>query len=123
MDQRIQIAIALMESNINRPLSLATLARMTGLSASRFRHKFKAEIGVTPTIYLQNIRLEMARTLLASNSLSVKEVKAAIGIQSDSYFTHRFKKAYGQTPSGLRSTSNSEPETPELDQPITSRSK
>lgn len=108
MDQRIQMAIAIMESNLNRQISLAKLARTAGLSASRFRHKFKAEVGVTPTIYLQTIRLQMARTLLASNSLSVKEVRAAIGIKSDSYFTHQFKKAYGQTPSGLRSVSNSE---------------
>lgn len=109
MDPRIQLAIALMEGNLNRRISLAKLARTAGLSSSRFRHKFKAEIGVTPTIYLQNVRLEMARTLLASNSLSVKEVRAAIGIRSDSYFTHQFKKAYGQTPSRLRSVSSSEP--------------
>lgn len=109
MDRRIEMAIALMESNLNRRLTLAQMARTAGLSASRFRHKFKAEIGVTPTIYLQHIRLEMAKALLASNSLSVKEVKAQIGIQSDSYFTHRFKKAFGQTPSRLRSVSISEP--------------
>lgn len=109
MDQRIRIAIALMESNLDRPLSLAKLARMAGLSSSRFRHKFKAEIGVTPTIYLQTIRLETAKVLLANNSLSVKEVKAAIGIQSDSYFTHRFKKTYGQTPSRLRSVFKLQP--------------
>lgn len=102
MDHRIQLAIALMESNLNRPISLAKLARTAGLSSSRFRHKFKSEIGVTPTIYLHNIRLEAARTLLAGNSLSVKEVRAAIGIRSDSYFTHQFKKAYGETPSHLK---------------------
>lgn len=109
MDRRIQIAIALMESNLNRRLTLAQMARTAGLSASRFRHKFKAEIGVTPTIYLQNIRLEMAKTLLSTNSLSVKEVKNAIGIQSDSYFTHQIKKAYGQTPSRLKTVSISPP--------------
>ena len=109
MDQRIQIVIALMESNLNRPLSLTKMARVAGLSPSRFRHKFKAEIGVTPTTYLQTIRLEKARRLLASNSLSVKEVKAAVGIQSDSYFTHRFKNTYGQTPSRLRLISISHP--------------
>ena len=49
-----------------------------------------------------SIRLKVARALLTNNSLSVKEVKAAVGIQSDSYFTHQFKNAYGQTPSRAR---------------------
>ena len=102
MDQRIQRVTAFLEQNMQQRLSLTTMARVAGLSPSRFRHKFKAEMGMTPTIYLQAIRLKVARALLTNNSLSVKEVKAAVGIQSDSYFTRRFKNTYGQTPSRLR---------------------
>jgi transcriptional regulator GlxA family with amidase domain len=58
---------------------------------------------VTPTIYLQSVRLKMARELLTDHCLSVKQVKAAVGIQSDSYFTHQFKTTYGLPPSRLRS--------------------
>jgi transcriptional regulator GlxA family with amidase domain len=107
MDPRIQRATVFLENNIHQRLSLGTMARVAGLSPSRFRHKFKAELGVTPTIYLQAIRLKIAKILLADNLLSVKEVKAAVGIQSDSYFTHRFKNTYGLPPSRLRSDDNS----------------
>ena len=99
MDRRIQSVISLMEDNLNRRLSLTTLAQCAGLSSSRFRHKFKAEIGVTPTAYMQTLRLQMARQLLESNRLRVKEVRVAIGISSDSYFTHQFKRTYGIPPS------------------------
>src|SRR5262245_11334659 len=103
MDPKIERAKVFLESHIHEKLSLEIMARVAGLSPSRFRHKFKTELGVTPTIYLQSVRLKVAKALLANDCLSVKEVKAAVGIQSDSYFTHKFKNAYGRTPSRSRS--------------------
>jgi len=109
MDQRIQRAAVYLESHVNQRMSLGTMARVAGMSPSYFRHKFKEELGVTPTIYLQSVRLKMAKALLADNGLSVKQVKAAVGIQSDSYFTHQFKTTYGLPPSRLRSDQNGIP--------------
>jgi transcriptional regulator GlxA family with amidase domain len=102
MNQRIQGVILFMEGNLNRRLSLSTLAHFAGLSPSRLRHKFKAEIGMTPTVYMQMLRLQRARELLERDRLSVKEVRAAVGIESNSYFTHQFKRAYGVPPSKSR---------------------
>jgi len=102
MDIRIQRLISYIEEQPHRPLSLAFMARVTGLSPSRLRHKFKAEVGVTPTVYLQTLRLRKAKELLATNNHTVKEVKAAVGISSDSYFTHQFKRAFGVPPSRSR---------------------
>jgi transcriptional regulator GlxA family with amidase domain len=98
-DPRIQRLLTLMEENPHRRLSLAGMARLSGLSSSRLRHKFKAEVGMTPTSYLQTLRLHKARELLQTNRLTVKEVRAAVGIRSDSYFTHQFKRTYGIAPS------------------------
>lgn len=78
------------------------MARVTGLSASRLRHKFKAEVGVTPTVYLQSLRLRKAKQLLTTSNLTVKEARAAVGISSDSYFTHQFKRTFGNSPSHFR---------------------
>jgi AraC-like DNA-binding protein len=102
MDPRIQRVITFIEENPGGPLSLATLARVAGLSSSRLRHKFKAETGITPTAYLQTHRLSVAKELLVSQQLTVKEAKAAVGIESDSYFTHQFKHVFGITPSSLK---------------------
>lgn len=99
MDPRIQRIVTLIEERPDCALSLNGMARVAGLSASRLRHKFKAEVGVTPTAYLQMLRLHKARELLSNNDLTVKEVKAAVGINSDSYFTHQFKRAFGVPPS------------------------
>ena len=78
------------------------MARVAGLSSSRLRHKFKAEVGVTPTVYLQALRLRKAKELLSTNNVTVKEARAAVGISSDSYFTHQFKRTFGNPPSHFR---------------------
>jgi AraC-like DNA-binding protein len=91
-----------MEENPHRPLSLAAMARVAGLSSSRLRHKFKSEVGITPTVYLQQLRLRKAKELLTGNNLTVKEARAAVGLTSDSYFTHQFKRTFGNPPSHFR---------------------
>jgi AraC-like DNA-binding protein len=102
MDPRIQRVIGLIEEKPSHDLSLADMAQVAGLSPSRLRHKFKSEVGVTPTVYLQTVRLRRARELLNGYDLTVKQVKAAVGISSDSYFTHQFKRAFGIPPSRSR---------------------
>jgi transcriptional regulator GlxA family with amidase domain len=99
MDTRLQRLIVWMEDNSHQRSSLAIMAQFTGLSSSRLRHKFKLEIGMTPTKYLRMLRLKKARELLEKDHISVKEARAAVGIQSDSYFTHQFERAYGTAPS------------------------
>ena len=94
-----------MEANPAERLSLSAMADVAGLSSSRLRHKFKVEIGVTPTLYLQRLRLHRAKELLKCDGLSVKEVRAAVGIESDSYFARQFKRTYGDSPSKCRTRS------------------
>ncbi|HEX8282835.1 MAG TPA: AraC family transcriptional regulator [Pyrinomonadaceae bacterium] len=101
MDPRIRRVLELIDENPHKRLSLVKMAGVAGLSTSRLRHKFKSEVGVTPAAYLQSRRLLMAKELLATRHLSVKETRAAVGIKSDSYFTHCFKRAFGVQPSRL----------------------
>jgi AraC-like DNA-binding protein len=115
MDPRIRRVLTLIEENLREPLPLATMARVAGLSSSRLRHKFKSEVGLSPAAYVQARRLSVARELLTTRYLSVKEAKAAVGITSDSYFTHRFKRAYGILPSQARA--DSPPPRPPAAQP------
>jgi AraC-like DNA-binding protein len=102
MDPRIQRVVAIIERDPHQRLSLVTLARTAGLSSSRLRHKFKLEVGVTPTLYLRSVRMRMAAELLRDDQLSIKEVRARIGLESDSYFTHLCERVYGHPPSRIK---------------------
>ncbi len=103
MDQRVQAAIALMKSNLRRDVPLAKLAQAVGLSSSRLRHMFKAHVNVTPMQYLNHLRMQEAKKRLETTSLSVKEIRTSVGIADPSNFTRAFKRAYGVTPTQVRS--------------------
>jgi transcriptional regulator GlxA family with amidase domain len=102
MDQRVQIVIALIEEDLRRELSLEDLAMSVNLSASRLRHLFSAEIGISPTQYLKSIRIQKAKELLETSFLSVKQIMALVGVGDRNHFTSDFKKAYGASPTEYR---------------------
>ena len=102
MDRRIELVIAEIESDVTRTWENAELAALVNLSASRFRHLFREETGVSPGAYLRERRLERAELLLRTTFLSIKEVMSEAGASSMSHFVEYFKKRYGVSPSGYR---------------------
>jgi len=74
------------------------LAVGVNLSVSRFTLVFRASTGQSPAQYLRQLRLERARVLLETTFLSVKEVRALVGINDASHFTRDFARAYGASP-------------------------
>lgn len=102
MDQRIEIVIALMKDDLHRKLSLTKLARSVGLSVSHLHHLFKAELGTTPSRYLHMLRIERAKELLETSSLSIEGVMIRVGAQDRSHFEREFKRECGLTPKQYR---------------------
>lgn len=108
LDPRIRRTLDFLNDTLDRPLSLAELARRAGLSASRLAHLFEAEMGLPPRRYMEAIRIEQARRLLARTQLSVGEVSRAVGFENQFYFALRFKKAAGISPRAFRQESEKE---------------
>ena len=102
MDRRIELVISQIESDVARAWETAELAALVNLSASRFRHLFREETGLSVVLYLRELRLERAELLLRTTFLSIKEVMSEAGMSSTSHFVHYFKARYGMTPSGYR---------------------
>jgi AraC family transcriptional regulator len=78
------------------------MARTVNLTSFHFCHLFKAETGRSPARYLKALRLERARELLETTSLSVKEIRALIGLNDESHFARDFRAAYGLTAQAYR---------------------
>lgn len=90
-------------SNLRGDLSLPRLATVTNLSIWHVCRLFKTELGISPVRYVKLLRLKCAAHLLASTSLSVKEVMAFVGINDESHFVRDFRKFAGDFPSRYRS--------------------
>jgi transcriptional regulator GlxA family with amidase domain len=79
-------------------LSLEALARRVNTSARHFARIFRAETGVTPGRYVEQVRVETARRRLEESELSVEAIAAACGFGSAGNFRRVFTKAMGVSP-------------------------
>ena len=91
-----------LQEHLAEEVSLSVLAEEFHLSAQYISQLFKNEIGVGFLTYLTNIRMERAKQLLLSTSLSIAEVSEQSGYGDYRVFTKVFKKAEGITPSQYR---------------------
>ena len=73
--------------------SLESLAKEAGLSRTTFAQKFKQLSGRTPFEYLTWLRMQLAWSYLAQGE-RVSEVAIRVGYQSESAFSHVFKKQF-----------------------------
>ena len=83
-------------------VSLSVLAEQFHLSGQYISQLFKSEIGVNFLTYLTGIRMERAKQLLVSTSLSIVEVAERSGYGDYRVFSKVFKKSEGITPSQYR---------------------
>lgn len=86
-----------------RPLQVADLAHLAGLSVSRLHQRFVRETGLTPMDYVRHRRLALGVDLLRQTSLAVGEIAGRVGYASQSAFTAALMRTYGQTPRVIRS--------------------
>jgi AraC family transcriptional regulator len=95
--QRKQI-FEYIQVNLDRNISLAELAGILQLSPCHFAHLFKNSTGISPHQYLIRCRVERAKQLLTSDSLSIAVVAQTVGFASQGHFTYHFKRLVGMTP-------------------------
>lgn len=91
-------AILYMHSNYMNRISLEEVANHVNLSPSYFCRIFKEEIGLSFSSYLNTIRVNQSKRLMASGQLSFVDIANMIGFPDQSYFNKIFKRFTGQTP-------------------------
>ena len=77
--------------------SLAELADTAGMSPFHFCRAFRGETGLTPHLYLTQIRLNLARDALARGA-GLADAALTAGFYDQSHLTRHFKRSYGITP-------------------------
>ncbi len=95
-------AAALMEANIEEPLSLDEIAVLVGVSRRQVERLFKRYVGQVPTRYYLDMRLRRARELLLQTAMSIMEIAVACGFQSPPHFSKCYRTLFGHTPSAER---------------------
>ena len=82
--------------------SIQDLADRCHVSASHVYHLFKKTLGMTPTQYINEIRIEKAASKIRHSDLTLDEIALITGFSSTSYFREVFKAHTGITPAQYR---------------------
>jgi len=98
LDVRVQKIVMTMRRDLRAKLTLGDMARAVNLTTFHFCHLFKAQTGSSPARYLKALRLERARELLETTFLSIKEIRALVGLNDESHFARDFRAVYRLTP-------------------------
>lgn len=101
-DFRIRKALALMRGNMARNLDMEAVAREAGLSRPHFFSKFRDELGLTPSIFWNSLRLEDAMRQMSSSQASLTSVACRLGFDAQCNFTRFFRQHTGVAPSEYR---------------------
>ncbi len=98
LSSHLEKAVSYIHSHIHQDIALEDVASVSGFSLSRFKVRFKDEIGITPRDYINHIKIQRAKPLLACGK-TVTEVAFSLGFSNSNYFSVIFKKYTGQSPS------------------------
>jgi transcriptional regulator GlxA family with amidase domain len=78
------------------------LATRAGMSPRHFARVFRGEVGCTPAVYVEQVRVEVARRLLETTVLGVDEVAQRAGFGTSETLRRAFSRRVGASPTEYR---------------------
>ncbi|GHT45920.1 hypothetical protein FACS189454_06210 [Planctomycetales bacterium] len=102
VSENIARAVQQMKVSGDKFYTLKQLAGIANLSESRFKHRFKEEIGTTPADYQIRQKIDQARNLLLRTNTTILDTALDLGFSSSQYFATVFRRYTGMTPAEYR---------------------
>ncbi|CAM3844941.1 response regulator [Cohnella lubricantis] len=90
------------DDNYMSDLNLTEIAERFNYNPSYFSEMFKNKVGRTFIQYLTDARMAQAVRLLEGTQLNLWDIAELTGFSNASYFSSKFKKRFGMTPSDYR---------------------
>lgn len=103
LDQRTQSAVLdYLNSELDHRIDLDALAGIARMPMNRFLAAFSAAFATTPHQLLIALRIQRAKTRLATTDLTVAQIGAEVGFSTPSHFATGFKQHVGVSPTAYR---------------------
>jgi AraC family carnitine catabolism transcriptional activator len=96
-DKTIQV-VRLMQQHVEDPLSIDDLAQVVLVTRRQLERLFSGHLGMPPSRFYLNLRLDRARELLQQTGMAITEVAIASGFGSSSYLARAYRTRFGLNP-------------------------
>jgi AraC-like DNA-binding protein len=103
-DYRIRKAMKLLQAHVGDSVELDRVAREVGLSRPHFYKLFRMQVGLTPNLFLNALRMERAIERLAGSREAVADIGFDLGFSSQASFSRFFIGNGVVPPSAYRRT-------------------
>lgn len=97
---RVARVLASLPNRLDEPLTLDVLAREAALSASRFRHRARQQVGMPLRPYVRWLRLQRA-LVLAAGGASLTQAAVEAGFSDAAHLTRTMQGHFGVAPSDI----------------------
>lgn len=101
---QIDKARLIIRDKIYEKITPEQVASQINMSYSWFRKTFKEFTGMSPSSYIQELRLQISKDMLTTTTMSVKEIAYTLNYENSEYFSSQFRKNTGTTPLKYRAT-------------------
>lgn len=98
---RIERARALMENQLDQPLTIAWIARSVGLNEHKLKSGFRHRFNTSPHRLLFELRMFRAKELLEQTRCQVAQAAWQVGYRHPANFSAAFTRFFGRTPKSV----------------------
>ncbi|AFL52204.1 transcriptional regulator GlxA family with amidase domain [Sinorhizobium fredii] len=102
-DPELAGAIRLMERTLERPMTVAALARRLAISQRKLELLFAKGLSISPGAYYLRLRLQVAHRLVRDSGIPMRDIALRCGFDSLSAFSRAYRREYGASPLKMRS--------------------
>jgi len=101
-EELVKRTMGYLEGHLSEKVDWKVLSSDFGASYSKLRHVFAGQVGVPPSRYHLNLRVEEAKRLLRETALSVQEIAERTGFSDPNHFSALFSRKTGLSPTRFR---------------------
>ena len=105
-EEIVKLVEEYVQNNYAEDLDLNTIAQNLGFSSSYLTKVFNRVDGITPSKYIRNYRMGIAKQLMNDKGMTLQQVAAAVGYNDPFHFSRSFKQTFGMNPTEYRESLN-----------------
>jgi AraC family transcriptional regulator of arabinose operon len=98
----IRKSCRLLVENANIQKGTSYICDDLGMGYENFRKLFKRQTGMSPNTYINEHKINMAKSMLLSSGLSIKEIAHSLNFADQFVFSKLFKKYTGKSPKAFK---------------------